>query len=171
MFATTANLTLVIVRNGSSAWLCLMLCKVDRKSPYFWIVTRGSADKLTNVHTVFICSAVVYWVTERDGVCDKRRVGHRQWTPARGHADACTKVPGSCCSGLQGTTLFTGSLATGATGHRGRQIFIPEIHPGDLVPGSMYLGSGTQPAVNDIPEAHGHDQEQVEHEEGHHLEV
>lgn len=130
MGATSVNLILNAVLGSQPAWLCLMLCKFD----------------------VFARAVAVHWITKRDRFGSdpekplRRKGGHRTSRPARHDADACSKVPGLCCSGLQGSTLLTMSSAAynGARSRPGGDAdeVVHRAHPGELVPGSLYLGRG-----------------------------
>lgn len=105
---------------------------------------------------VFARAVAVHWITKRDRFGSdpekplRRKGGHRTSRPARHDADACSKVPGLCCSGLQGSTLLTMSSAAynGARSRPGGDAdeVVHRAHPGELVPGSLYLGRGRESA-------------------------
>lgn len=177
MGTTGVNLLIGVVIGSEPAWLCLMLCKFDgwssswsaRPSYSFissfrcerlgqdkWTTPDGPyflcTRKLTSNQIVFICAIILHWITHRDTFgsdCKQMYRRRRPWGTARAHpVDACSKVPGLCCSGLQGTTLLTSCAVPGPSRARDADILTHHVHPGSLVPGSMYFGRVGQSVEN-----------------------
>lgn len=101
----------------------------------------------------------MHWITKRDrfGSDPEKPLRRRRRAsqPARQDADACSKVPGLCSLGLQGTTLLTICSAVYGPSRAGNpDDEVHHAHPGELVPGSMYLGRGGE-SVEDVATVDG----------------
>lgn len=102
MSTTATNLIVVMIRNGVSAWLCLILCKLDSKSSsstrrtlkgkrkkrnvdgrmYARITTIGRFRLMSSI-IVFVCAVVLHWVTKTDSLGSISRRQSAPWRPAR----------------------------------------------------------------------------------------
>lgn len=115
-----------VAYNGLSAWLCLMLCRIDGQlfqslecSP------RTAPDKADRCHKVFICAAVINWITQKEPVPPSYQ--DKPWGVPR--------YPGTDWTTLVGDSSIPGPRPVRALGSLGG-----DAHPGSLVPGSLHLG-------------------------------